>query len=111
MESVQVMRVPTLILQGKEEGMGTTDYASAINTAFDEAGNKAHKLVYFDNVERFFGLRVVGGINKIYYAVDPSVADIIKSWINQVLVEAAAQAPETVPPVPETASSTQDRPK
>lgn len=80
---VKKINIPVLILQGKEVAPFSIEYASILDKALGENGNKAHALIYLGYLDHLFGKRINDGVHKIYYEIDGEVPDIIKNWLNK----------------------------
>jgi dienelactone hydrolase len=88
-EVIKKLKAPVLILQGKEDPVLPAGSSELINKMLEDNGNTCHTLTYFSYLDQTFGKRINDGIHKISYQIDPSVIEVIKSWLNARLSEQA----------------------
>lgn len=82
MELSASIKVPTLILQGKEADDASLRLAPIIDRAIAGSGNTKHTLTYYGYLGPYFGKKVNDGIHKIRYEIDKEVLENIKTWLD-----------------------------
>lgn len=86
LEAVKNVKVPVMILQGKDDDdQARTDTASIINKALEEAGNQNNLVRYYGYLGHFLGKKVSDGVHKVYYEADKEVMNSIKDWLDFTL--------------------------
>ena len=75
---VKKIKIPVMILQGKEDDVVPMDWASNLDKMLSESGNMTHILTYYEYMGNFFGKLVNDGIHNIHYEADKEVLDNIK---------------------------------
>ena len=81
-ELVKNLKVPILVLQGKEDEVLPPESVTGLDKALTDSGNSSHIFTYYGYLGHFFGKAVNDGIHKIHYEADGEVLDNIKNWIN-----------------------------
>jgi uncharacterized protein len=81
------VKVPVLIIHGKEDYTAPNDSEAKMERALEEGGNKDHKLIYFGYLGHFPGSRIMDGVHKIGYLVDSGVLDAIQKWLDTKFAE------------------------
>lgn len=76
------IKVPVLILQGKEDEGSILKYAAVFDKTLSESSNPSHTLTYFSYLGHFFGKKVNDGTHRIHYKIDNGVLENIKNWMN-----------------------------
>lgn len=89
---IKKIKVPVLILQGKETEEGFVESASLIDNALREYGNQDHVLRYYGYAGTFFAKSVNDGIHRIHYEADKEILIDIRDWIKPRLTEPVLQA-------------------
>ena len=82
---IRNIKMPVLILQGKEDEGSPMEIAPELDKALAESGNTGHKLIYYGYLGRFLGKAVNDGNSRIHYEIDKETAENIKSWLNTAL--------------------------
>lgn len=80
-ETIKKVKIPVLILQGKEDKSVPIESASLLDKALEESGNAKHSLIYFGYLDYFFGKKVNDGIHRIHYEVDREALETVKNWL------------------------------
>lgn len=83
------LKIPILILQGKEDKKILFESAPLIAKALEEHGNVRHTLIYYGYLGHFFGDNIQDGTHKMHYETDKEVLDNIKNWLNINLEKAS----------------------
>lgn len=86
MEVIAAVKVPVLILQGKEADDESLRLAPIIDKTIAENGNTGHMLTYYGYLGGFFGKKVSDGIHEIRYETDKEVLENIKNWLDSTVV-------------------------
>ena len=85
-DSIKNLKIPILILQGRDDDPLSVEAAAAFDKTLEEGGNITHTLTYFGYLGHFFGKRVNNGFNRIYYETDESVLGNIRDWLKSRLI-------------------------
>ncbi len=94
LSSIKALKIPVLILQGKEDEEVPVESASIVDQALEESGNVTRTVTYFGYLGHFFGKNVNDGVYKIHYDVDEDVLKTLKSWLDKNLAETEALVSE-----------------
>ncbi len=86
MDLIAGIKVPVLILQGKEADDESLRLAPIIDKTTAESGNTRHMLTYYGYLGPFFGKKVSDGIHKIRYETDKEVLENIQNWLDSTVV-------------------------
>lgn len=90
-EAIKKVRVPVLILQGKEDDIVPIESASILDKALAEAGNENHTLVYFGYLGHLFGESINDGVHRIHNQVDGDLLVTIRDWLKGKVRDAPSQ--------------------
>lgn len=82
------IKVPTLILQGKEADDASLRTAPIIDSEIAKSGNKEHALTYFGYLGPYFGKKVNDGIHRVHYEIDKEVLESIRTWLDDTFTAA-----------------------
>ncbi len=82
MDVIKNVKIPVLILQGKNDADELTDAASILDKTLTNAGNKDHVVRYYSYLGSFLGEKIDDGVHKTYYEADKEVLDNIRTWLD-----------------------------
>ena len=80
------IKLPVLILQGKDIEDPSTDTAALLDKRIADAGNKKHTLTYYAYLGQYFGQKVRDGVHRYFYDTDKEVLENIKNWLDSLLL-------------------------
>jgi len=103
LEAIRKIKIPVLILQGKEDDVMPSEHASIMDKALEEAGNREHTLTYFSYLGHLFGERINDGVGRIRYELDSDAAAAMKNWLKNNMA--------SIPPAPKVAAPDDIAPK
>jgi len=86
LDIMRKIKVPTLILQGKKDNIASSEHAKLLELALKEGGNEKHKLIYFGNLDHFFGDIVQDGTYRTYLTTDEKAMESIALWLGNNLI-------------------------
>jgi len=86
LEAIRKLKIPTLILQGKQDVIILPEHAKLLENALKEGGNQNYKLVFFDKLGHFFGQIVQDGIHGTHLTTDETVMKTILQWLETNLI-------------------------
>jgi alpha-beta hydrolase superfamily lysophospholipase len=89
---VESLKIPAVILQGKEDDPLSLEAASVLADMMKKDNEGDRALVYFGYTGKFLGKRVLDGTHRIYYDTDKEVLVTMKHWLNKTLAEPAPDA-------------------
>ena len=83
MSVISRVKVPVLILQGKDDCGVTITQAAWVSKALSDVPNPATSLVFFNGVGNYFGKYVNDGARHAGYDPDGDVSGNIIRWLDQ----------------------------
>jgi pimeloyl-ACP methyl ester carboxylesterase len=83
MDVVKQIKIPAMLIQGRNDEALYVEYASVIDKALQEGGNSARVLVYYGNLGRFMGRMVNDCVHRAFYEADKDMMNGIANWIGQ----------------------------
>lgn len=84
---VKNIKIPVMILQGKEDEVVPIGWSSNLDKMLSDSGNMSHILTYYEHLGNFFGKLVNDGIRNLHYEADKEALDNIQSWLSRVMAE------------------------
>ena len=91
---IKNIKMPVLILQGKEDEEASMEIAPKLDKALADIGNTGHTLTYYGYLGHFLGTAINDGRSQIHYEIDKEVAENIKNWLATALTPPPAAKPE-----------------
>ena len=86
-EVVKKIKIPVMILQGKEDEVVPMEWSSNIDKMLSDSGNTSHLLTHYEYLGNFFGKLINNGTHNLHYEIDKQVLGDILGWLNKVMAE------------------------
>ncbi|MFA6142226.1 MAG: alpha/beta fold hydrolase [Candidatus Omnitrophota bacterium] len=86
-EVAKNIKIPVMILQGKEDKIVPMEWASNIDKILSDSGNTSHILTYCEYLGNFFGKIINDGTHGLRHEADKEALGNILGWLNKALAE------------------------
>lgn len=93
LDTIKKVKVPVLILHGRKDNVNLMEEAKELGDSLIEAGNENFTIIYFGELDHFFGKVVKGDSVRDHIEVDIEVLKSIAVWLDKNLLQVPIEMP------------------
>jgi dienelactone hydrolase len=94
LDTMKKIKVPVLILHGRKDDVNSAEEAKELGDALSEAGNDKFTIIYFGDLNHYFGTVIKDAPMKDHVEVDMEVLKNINVWLDKNLLAPPVELPE-----------------